>query len=208
MPKRKAKPLTVKVQKEKIKKKNTDQRANTENYQQELARNNANRKERRDNDPEYAANESQRDNSTRRERRENNPESYHQELVKTNSNRQECRNNDPEYAAHESEKDNASRTERRSTRIPWEKAFETFKINVKDGPKHRCCSCEHLLFKTQITKTTREKLKKKPNIEINPKLILIGASVIDSIRKEANASKTETVSYFFIVLYKFFIIYN
>ena len=51
--------------------------------------------------------------------------------------------------------------QRRAKRIPWSKAIETYNSTVKDGPYHRCYSCDRLFFKAQISITTREKLQEK-----------------------------------------------
>ncbi|KAG5666208.1 hypothetical protein PVAND_017645 [Polypedilum vanderplanki] len=95
--------------------------------------------------------------------RRSDPEIASTERTRDNITRQ-LRRSDPETATQERTRDNTTREIRRKSRIPWNQAFETFKVNIKDGPFHRCYSCDKLLFKTQVTMTNCDKLKKNAKI--------------------------------------------
>ncbi|KAG5678799.1 hypothetical protein PVAND_008434 [Polypedilum vanderplanki] len=138
-----------------------ERREDPETSAQELARDNLARRERRE-DPETSVQELARDNLVRRERR-SDPEILARELARDNLARRE-RREDPEILARELARDNLARRERRKERIPWNQAFATFNQNIKDGPYHRCYSCDKLLFRTQITTTYRDKLLQNPKI--------------------------------------------
>ena len=43
--------------------------------------------------------------------------------------------------------------------IEYAVAVEIYELNIKEGPTHLCYSCDRLLFKTQVYKITRNKLK-------------------------------------------------
>ncbi|KAG5674792.1 hypothetical protein PVAND_004740 [Polypedilum vanderplanki] len=140
-----------------------ERRSDPEYSSQELLRDDLARRERRLN-PEYLIAETSRDESTRRRRYENDPD-YEEEVVarKTSSRRE--RRSDPEYSSQELSRDNATRRIRRKKRDTWDKGFVTFNQNVKDGPYHRCYSCDKLLFRTQLATTTyRDELLQNPKI--------------------------------------------
>ena len=135
-----------------------ERRSNPEYSEAESAKDSVNRQQRRAN-PEYLQAESERDLQSLKSRR-SNPEYVEVESARNALSRQNRRAN-PEYLEAESERDLRSLQSRRSKRVPWNKAFEMYNAIVKDGPFHRCYSCDRLFFKTQISTTTREKLQEK-----------------------------------------------
>ena len=186
MPKRKSKPLTleedeIKKKKEKIaraskkRERRSDpnylqaesakdlvslqqRRSNPEYLEAESSKNLLSRQNRRAN-PEYLEAESARDLVSFQQRR-SNPEYLETESARNSLSRQNRRAN-PEYLQAESGRDLRSQQKRRTIRISWSKALEAYNVNVKDGPYHRCFSCDRLFFKTQVSVTTREKLQEK-----------------------------------------------
>jgi len=155
MPKRKTKPLTVKKEQEKKKKQKI---VEAEKIRENLDRDNEKRRERRS-DQEYLQAESDRDLISLQERRRN-PEYREAESARDLISHQ-TRRSIPEYLEAESSRDLVSIRKRRAKQVPWNKAIETYNATVKDGPYHRCYSCDRLFFKTQVSVTTREKLQEK-----------------------------------------------
>ncbi|XP_070499840.1 uncharacterized protein [Chironomus tepperi] len=146
MPKRKSKPLTVQAdQKKKKKQKNID----AEKIRDNLDRDNEIRRERRS-DPKYRQAESERDLLSLQQRR-SNPEYLQAESERDLLSLQQRRSN-PEYLQVVYARNLLSR---RAKRIPWNKALKSYNENVKDGPYHRCYSCDRLFFKTQISVTNQ-----------------------------------------------------
>ncbi|CAG9799251.1 unnamed protein product [Chironomus riparius] len=135
-----------------------NRRSDLEYLQAELSRDSVSRQNRRS-DVDYLEAESARDSVSRQNRR-SDVEHFEAELSRDSVSRQNCRS-DVEYLEVESARDLASLQKRRAKRIPWNKAIETYNAIVKDGPYHRCYSCDRLFFKTQVSVTTREKLQEK-----------------------------------------------
>ncbi|KAG5672958.1 hypothetical protein PVAND_003045 [Polypedilum vanderplanki] len=142
----------------------------------ERSRDHSTRQTRRS-DPIYLANESERDGLAQQQRRDD-PDYSAQQLLRDNSTRQ-IRRSDPEYLRNESIRDKTSQQIRRKTRVSYDEAFETFKANIKDGPFHRCYSCDKLLFKTQVITTNRDKLKKNTKITDEYLALLILTELIN-----------------------------
>ena len=179
MGKRRAKPLTVRKEKEKNKQRVQDLR-NDSNYsesekqqknkfrqqrrsdpvfaQEELSRDSFTRQKRRS-DPVLALEELSRDSFTRQQRR-SDPDYYHEELSQDSTTRQ-LRRSDTSYSQEELSRDNSTRRIKRNEPIPWNVAKETYEASIQDGPFHRCYSCDKLLFESQIRRTTYDKLKHK-----------------------------------------------
>ncbi|KAG5666197.1 hypothetical protein PVAND_017659 [Polypedilum vanderplanki] len=122
---------------------------------QELNIDNESRRARRSN-PEYTQRELSSDNESRRARR-SNPEYTQRELSSDNETRRARRSN-PEYTQRELSQDKETRRANRNKPVPWNIAIENYNLNVKDGPFHRCFSCDKLLFSKQVSKTTKQQL--------------------------------------------------
>ena len=156
MAKRKKKPLTMKEEIERKKKEEKTKKRKIEG-------NDKNRK-RLD-----------RDNEKRRERR-SDPDKLQAEYIRDSFSRQQRRSNQ-EYLQAESARD--LRSLRKRQVIPWSKSIKIYNENVKDGPYHRCSSCDRLFFKTQVSTTTREKLQEKQGCTDDYLIGLILPELID-----------------------------
>ncbi|KAG5666227.1 hypothetical protein PVAND_017802, partial [Polypedilum vanderplanki] len=88
-----------------------------------------------------------------------NNDSAYRFMTRQNSARR-SRREDLEYLHNESERDKLTQRKRRSIRESWAKALETYNKNIKDGPFHRCYSCDRLFFANKINTTDRDSLMK------------------------------------------------
>ena len=133
-------------------------RSNPDFLQAESSRDSQSRQSRRS-DPDFLQAESSRDSLSRQSRR-SDPDFLQAESSRNLLGHQN-RRSDSDYLQAESSRDLVSIRIRRAIRIPWEKALSKYNANIKDGPFHRCFSCDRLFFKTQVMVTSREKLQEK-----------------------------------------------
>ncbi|KAG5685151.1 hypothetical protein PVAND_014343 [Polypedilum vanderplanki] len=178
--KRKKSTLTGRTERNRAKIQKQNKRQDLDYQQKEFERDNSTRRARRSNesnltaessrdlsslrarvsDPVYSHNRLERDNSTRRARRSDG--NYQQNENERDNSSRRVRRSDVNYQQNEAERDNISLRARRNKPIAWNTAVETYEKNIRDGPCHRCCSCDKLIFTNQISmKTTNDKMIEK-----------------------------------------------